>query len=93
MLNIAEIHSSPTGGRGIIPLEASAELALRTPPGIDHTRLLAHMYEALNLPALVGVQLIIDDSYPGYRFSIDEPGVLESLNSYYLQRSCPKIWP
>lgn len=93
VLTIPEIYSSPQGGRGIIPPEACAELALRTPPGIDHRALLDNLRQRLADPSLAGAQLSVDDSYPGYRFSIDDSGVLELLNSYHQQGARPQIWP
>lgn len=93
VLNISEIHTSPAGGRGIIPPEACAELALRTPPGIDPQALLASLRNTLAEPAQAGAELIVSDSYPGYRFSIDDAGVLELLNSYHQQQVRPQLWP
>ncbi len=93
VLTLSEIKSSPHQGRGVIPYQASAELALRTPPGIDSQALLARLRSELQTPALEGVDLDIDDSYPGHRFSLEDAGVLELMTSYHQQQARPQIWP
>lgn len=93
VLNISEIFTSPQGGRGVIPWQACAEFALRTPPGIDAAELLDRMRALLKNPALEGVELQLDDSYPGYRFDLHDAGVLELMASYHQQQARPQIWP
>lgn len=93
VLTIPEMYTSPQGGRGIIPPLACAELALRTPPGIDKDALLERIRTQLADPALAGAELMLDDSYPGHRFSIDDIGVMELMNSYHQQQARPQIWP
>ncbi|MEL4013756.1 M20/M25/M40 family metallo-hydrolase [Dryocola clanedunensis] len=93
VLNISDISSSPQGGRGVIPWQASAEFALRTPPGIDAGALLNRIRHQLQNPALEGVELLLDDSYPGHRFSLHDAGVLELMTSYHQQQARPQIWP
>lgn len=93
VLNISDLSSSPAGGRGVIPYQARAEFALRTPPGIDHQALLTRIRKHLETPALEGVELELDDSYPGYRFTLNDAGVLELMTSYHQQQARPQIWP
>lgn len=49
--------------------------------------------EQLASPELAGAVLEPGDSYPGYRFSIDDAGVLELMASYHQQQAKPQIWP
>ncbi|WP_192457176.1 M20/M25/M40 family metallo-hydrolase [Musicola keenii] len=93
VLNIAEIHTLPAGGRGVIPYAASAELALRVPPHLDPQTLLHDIRYALSRPELDGVALHIADSYPGCRFGMQDAGVAELLHSYRRQQAEPDIWP
>lgn len=93
VLNISDLHSSPQAGRGVIPYQACAEIALRTPPGIDSQALLKRIRHQLENPSLEGVELELDDSYPGHRFSPDDAGVLELMMSYQQQQARPQIWP
>lgn len=93
VLNISEIASLPHGAQGVIPPEAFADLVLRTPPIVDGERLMKRMKEQLASPTLDGAVLEPGDSYPGYRFSIDDAGVLELMASYQQQQARPQIWP
>ena len=93
VLNLAEIHSDPPGGRGVIPHRASAELAFRTPPGIDSAALIANVHQLLASPAFEGCELRLDDSYPGHRFSREATGVSELIASYQQHHASPQIWP
>lgn len=91
VLNIAEIHTQPQGGRGVIPHHAEAEFALRTPPGIDSAALLSAIQQ--QLATLPGAALQLDDSYPGCRFGLEATGVEPLLTSYHQQQAVPQIWP
>jgi len=93
VLNLSAIDSSPAGARGVIPSSASAELALRVPPGIDHQALVDKLHQQLATEALAGVELQLDDSYPGHRFARHAPGVDELIASYQQQGTQPQIWP
>ncbi|WP_395303333.1 M20/M25/M40 family metallo-hydrolase [Pectobacterium polonicum] len=93
VLNISEIKTTPVGARGVIPPFAQAELAFRTPPGIDATRLINDVRTRLAQPDLAGSVLTLDDSYPGYRFSRHAPGVKALLDSYRRHGAQPQIWP
>lgn len=93
VLNLSEIKTSPTGARGVIPPFAEAELAWRTPPGIDGARLIDDAHRRLADPALAGAELTLDDSYPGYRFTLDAPGVSQLLASYRRFGAQPQVWP
>ncbi|WP_395488865.1 M20/M25/M40 family metallo-hydrolase [Cedecea davisae] len=91
VLNISEIASLPHGAQGVIPPEAFADLVLRTPPVVDGEKLMRRIEQ--QVAALSGVELVPGDSYPGYRFSIDDPGVAELMVSYHQQHARPQIWP
>ncbi|EIZ9137320.1 M20/M25/M40 family metallo-hydrolase [Cronobacter sakazakii] len=78
VLNLSEIRTTPLPGRGIIPPLACAEFALRA---------------SLSHQEITGVEMVVDDSYPGRRFSADDAGVMELLNSYHQQQARPQIWP
>lgn len=93
VLSVSEIASLPRGAQGVIPPEAFADLVLRTPPVVDGDRLMQRIKEQLASPALAGAVLELGDSYPGYRFSIDDAGVLELMASYHQQQAKPQIWP
>ncbi|MCS3433535.1 M20/M25/M40 family metallo-hydrolase [Klebsiella sp. BIGb0407] len=93
VLNISEIYSSPQQARGVIPHSASAELALRVPPDIDGETLLTAIHQKLSQPEFEGVELELDDSYPGHRFPRNSPGVDALLASYQAQGATPQIWP
>ncbi|EIC85289.1 M20/M25/M40 family metallo-hydrolase [Serratia sp. M24T3] len=93
VLTLAEIRSDPLDARGVIPHSASAQLALRVAPGINGEKILQNIRETLSRPDLQGVELRLNDSYPGHRFAYDSPGVAELLNSYQLQGANPQVWP
>ncbi|CAM3882866.1 M20 family metallopeptidase [Rahnella victoriana] len=93
VLNISEIRSDPQQARGVIPHSASAELALRVPPGIDGENLLADICQTLSRSEFDGVELELDDSYPGHRFPRHSPGVDALLASYRTQGATPQVWP
>ncbi len=93
VLNLSEIRTTPLPGRGIIPPLACAEFALRTPPGSSPEILLDAMRASLSHQEITGVELVVDDSYPGRRFSADDAGVMELLNCYHQQQTRPQIWP
>jgi cysteinylglycine-S-conjugate dipeptidase len=93
VLNISEICSDPQQARGVIPHSASAELALRVPPGIDGENLLAAIRQTLCRAEFDGVELELDDSYPGHRFPRNSPGVDALLASYQAQGAQPQVWP
>lgn len=93
VVNISAIRSDPLEARGVIPHSASAEFALRVPPGIDGEAILADIRQTLAQPQFAGVNLVLDDSYPGHRFSRQSPGVEALLASYRQQQARPQIWP
>ena len=93
VLNISEIRSDPSDARSVIPHRASAEFALRVPPGIDGQSLLNGIRETLSRPEFSGVTLTLDDSYPGHRFPRESAGVDALLASYQAQGATPQIWP
>ncbi len=89
VLSIADFTSGPQ----TLPGQACAELALRTPPGMDAEALLRRIRQRLQHPDFAGVTLEPDDTYPGYRFSEEDAGVLELMASYHQQQARPRIWP
>ncbi|XRY14075.1 M20/M25/M40 family metallo-hydrolase [Franconibacter pulveris 601] len=92
VLTISELKTA-SGGQDVIAPEACAAFTLRTPPGSDPQALLARLRERLMLPDLVGAELHCGESYPGMRFSAEEPGVMELLMSYQQQQARAQIWP
>jgi len=93
VLSLSEIHTQPQGARGVIPHHAEAELAFRIPPGMDASEIIARVQAKLAAPERQGVELQLDDSYPGHRFSQQSAGVRELLSSYQSQQATPQIWP
>jgi acetylornithine deacetylase/succinyl-diaminopimelate desuccinylase-like protein len=90
--NISSLESMPLGSDGVIPHGARAAFELRTPPSLDPADFLNQYRAALtNTP---GAVLNIADSYPGFRFSAEAPGVSALLKSYEITASAaPQIWP
>lgn len=90
--NISSLESMPLAADGVIPHGARAGFELRAPPPLDPADFLATYREAL-APA-AGVGLHVADSYPGFRFPADAPGVTALLKSYgQTAMSAPQIWP
>jgi len=88
-LNIAELHTDPAGGRAIIPPVAEARFDLRVPPGFD----IAAELERLRRALPEGAELLLDDAYPGYRFSAGAPGVAALVETYRAAGFAPQVWP
>ncbi|WP_343554212.1 M20/M25/M40 family metallo-hydrolase [Pantoea sp.] len=93
VLTLAELHSDPPGGRGVIPFRASAELAFRIPPGFDQNAMIASAQQRLAQDDLTGCELELFDRYPGVRFSRSASGVDALINSYHALGAAPQIWP
>jgi len=93
VLTLAELHSDPPGGRGVIPYRATAELAFRIPPGCDAQAILDRAQRRLAQPELAGSALQLFDSYPGIRFSREARGVEALIASYRALDAEPQIWP
>ncbi|NTJ11662.1 M20 family metallopeptidase [Rhizobium lusitanum] len=90
--NISSLESMPLGADGVIPYGARAGFELRTPPSLDPAHFLAEYRSALD--ATPGAVLNVADSYPGFRFSADTPGVAALLKSYQTTAiAAPQIWP
>jgi|GEM_PF-439154 len=93
VLTLAELHSDPPGGRGVIPSQASAELAFRTPPGLDQDTMITVAQQRLAQADLAGSELQLFDRYPGMRFSRHASGVDALIASYQALDAEPQIWP
>ncbi|XXN64952.1 M20 family metallopeptidase [Enterobacter ludwigii] len=93
VLTLAELHSDPPGGRGVIPFRASAELAFRIPPGFDQDAMIEAAQQRLAQPDLAGSELQLFDRYPGVRFSRNASGVDALIASYQTLGAAPQIWP
>lgn len=93
VLTLAELHSDPPGGRGVIPFRASAELAFRIPPGFDQDAMIETAQQRLAQPDLVGCELQLFDRYPGMRFSRSASGVDALIASYQTLGAAAQIWP
>ncbi|MDO1582608.1 M20 family metallopeptidase [Rhizobium oryzicola] len=90
--NISSLESLPLGADGVIPHGARAGFELRTPPSLDPTDFLLRYRTALD--AVPGAVLNVADSYAGFRFAADAPGVSALLKSYETTaNSMPQIWP
>lgn len=90
--NISSLESMPPGADGVIPYGARAGFELRAPPSLDPADFLAAYREAL--AATPGATLVVADSYPGFRFGADAPGVTPLLKSYEKTAiATPQIWP
>lgn len=93
VLTLAELHSNPPGGRGVIPYRASAELAFRIPPGFDQDAMIERARQRLTQSDLAGSELELFDSYPGIRFPRSASGVDALIASYQALDATPQIWP
>lgn len=93
MLSVADLTRLPHAAPAVIPGQSCAELALRTPPGMDAEALLQRICQRLRNPDFEDITLKPGDSYPGYRFSQEDAGVLELMASYHQQQARPQIWP
>ena len=90
--NISSLESLPIGSDGVIPHGARAGFELRAPPSLDPAKFLADYRNAL--ATAPGAILTVADSYPGFRFSADAPGVAALLKSYETTaNAAPQIWP
>ncbi|MNV12435.1 hypothetical protein D3C71_1030360 [compost metagenome] len=82
----------PLGSDGVIPHGARAAFELRTPPSLDPADFLGQYRMALEKAP--GVILNVADSYPGFRFAANAPGVSALLKSYETTANAPpQIWP
>ena len=93
VLTLAEVHSDPPGGRGVIPTRASAELAFRIPPGFDQDAIIAQVEARLDHADMAGTALQLFDRYPGIRFDRQAKGVDALIASYRSLDAKPQIWP
>jgi acetylornithine deacetylase/succinyl-diaminopimelate desuccinylase-like protein len=90
--NISSLESLPLGANGVIPHGARAGFELRAPPSLDPADFLADYRRSLQ--DTPGAILDIADSYPGFRFAADAPGVAALLRSYETTaNSAPQVWP
>ena len=82
----------PLGSDGVIPHGARAAFELRTPPSLDPADFLGQYRMALEKAP--GAILNVADSYPGFRFAANAPGVSALLKSYETNANAPpQIWP
>jgi acetylornithine deacetylase/succinyl-diaminopimelate desuccinylase-like protein len=88
-LNLAQLRSEPTDGRAIIPHAAEARFDLRLPPGLDLPASLSRL--RAELPGYA--ELLVEDAYPGHRFSAGAPGVAPLLATYRGFGASPQLWP
>lgn len=90
--NVSSLESLPLGADGVIPHGARAGFELRTPPSLDPADFLADYRLAIETKP--GAVLTVADSYPGFRFSADAPGVVALKRSYQATAiAAPQIWP
>lgn len=90
--NISSLETMPLGSDGVIPHGARAAFELRTPPSLDPADFLNQYRTALE--KTLGAILNVADSYPGFRFGADAPGVSALLKSYETTANVPpQIWP
>jgi acetylornithine deacetylase/succinyl-diaminopimelate desuccinylase-like protein len=87
-LNLADIASSPPGGRSVIPTGASARFDMRLPAGFDAEEEIARLARDC-APAM----LTRDDAYPGCWFDPAALGFSELAESYRALRAKPQSWP
>lgn len=87
-LNLAEVSSSPLGGRSVIPTGASARFDMRLPAGLDPDDEIARLARDC-APAL----LSLDDAYPGCWFDPAALGFAELAGSYRALGATPQSWP
>lgn len=90
--NISSLETVPLGSNGVIPYGARAVFELRAPPSLDPADFLSQYRTALEKTP--GAILNVADSYPGFRFTADAPGVSALLQSYETTANAPpQIWP
>jgi cysteinylglycine-S-conjugate dipeptidase len=90
--NISSLESMPLGSDGVIPHGARATFELRAPPSVDPMTFLEAYRDAL--VAVPGAELTVADSYPGFRFAANAPGVNALLKSYEKTTiAAPQVWP
>ncbi|MBO0140192.1 M20/M25/M40 family metallo-hydrolase [Agrobacterium sp. Ap1] len=90
--NISSLETMPLRSDGVIPHGARAAFELRTPPSLDPADFLSQYRVALEKTP--GAILNVADSYPGFRFRADAPGVPALLKSYgTTANATPQIWP
>lgn len=90
--NISSLESMPLGADGVIPHGARAGFELRTPPSLDPADFLDRYHKALALAP--GAVLTVADSYPGFRFPAEGPGVEALMRSYSATAvQEPHVWP
>jgi acetylornithine deacetylase/succinyl-diaminopimelate desuccinylase-like protein len=90
--NISSLETMPLGSDGVIPHGARAAFELRTPPSLDPADFLGQYRMALEKAP--GAILNVADSYPGFRFAANAPGVSALLKSYETNANAPpQIWP
>jgi cysteinylglycine-S-conjugate dipeptidase len=91
-LNLSSLETMPLHSDGVIPHGARAVFELRTPPSLDPADFLAAYRRTLETRP--GAVLNVADSYPGFRFPANAPGVSALLKSYETSASAPpQIWP
>jgi acetylornithine deacetylase/succinyl-diaminopimelate desuccinylase-like protein len=84
-LNLTRISTMPQDGRAVIPTLAEARFDLRLPPGMDPRTALPGLPD--------GLELVVEDAYPGHRFPASAPGVAELCDLYRAAGVAPQIWP
>lgn len=90
--NVSSMETMPLRADGVIPHGARAGFELRTPPPLDPADFLSRYRDALT--SSPGATLAVADSYPGFRFRADAPGVAALLKSYETTAVAkPQVWP
>lgn len=92
-LNISRLASGLDQAASSIPVQASARFDLRLPPGISPEETITSLRAHLERAKLRGIKVLIDDAYPGSKFSLNNAGVQALLTSYRTLGYRPQIWP
>jgi len=92
-LNISKLASGLNQAASSIPAQASARFDLRLPPGLSPEEAITSLRDHLERAKMPGLEVMVDDAYPGSKFSLKDVGVQALLESYRILGYQPQIWP
>ncbi|MCQ8278512.1 M20/M25/M40 family metallo-hydrolase [Acetobacteraceae bacterium KSS8] len=90
-LNVTSLAAEAGAGSGTIPASAEATFELRLPPGMEPATMIDRLAGALRPHP--GVDLSIEEAYPGHRFGRHAHGVQALHDVYVAHGITPQLWP